>query len=1317
MLLAALLLRPNEVVSVDQLIDALWGGHAPERAAKSLQVYIWQLRKVLGHEVIQTRPPGYTLVLPPGALDLHTFESLLAEARLAEPIKAAAILRAALRLSRGRPLAEFADERFARVEVARIEAVRLAALEERIEADLALGRHGALVGELEALVAAQPLRERPRAQLMVALYRSGRQAEALAAYREGRRILVEELGIEPGRPLQELEQAVLRQDPGLELAGEAAVTPPEKAEPAQQVAAPRALPEERKVVSILVVDLGGFIRADIVDPEDVRTALQPAHAAAKSEIERHGGTVEKLMGGSLMSVFGAPVAHEDDPERAVRAALAIQQWLKDEAHDLQVRIAVNTGVALVSVDARPREGETIAAGAVVNTALRILAGTPVDGILVGEQTYRATRDAIEFRAVAPVEARGEPEPIPAWEALAAHLPLGLSVRHAPSAPLVGRERELDLLESVFARVREERSPQLVTLVGVPGIGKSRLVFELLRIVGQDGAPLTWCQGRCLPYGDGVSFWALGEAVKAQVGILESDSPAQAEEKLRDAVAELVAETNEARWVEEQLRLLVGVTGERGSVEHVGEASPAWRRFLAELANVRPLVLVLEDLQWADEGLLDFVDELADRIRDAPLLVLCSARPELLERRPGWGGGKANALTISLPPLSDEETGRLFAAVLEQPLPEADVREALLARAGGNPLYAQQFARVLTEVGSLEKLPETVHGIIAARLDALAPAEKALLQEASVVGDVFWLGAIDAIGDTSRRQAEELLVGLERKEFVQQALRSSVAGEAEYTFRHVLLRDVAYGQIPRAARGERHSRAAAWIESLGRPDDHAEMLAHHYLNALEYAEAAGRADPALAERARLALRVAGDRALALASYAAAARSYNAALELWPESDPDRVWLVVHAGRASHAADGSGIELLEQGFEELRAGGDAEGAAEVAVELARRSWLAGDRDAAYAWIDCALELATSRGDSRARAYALVERAAYHLSASEHVQAIRLAREALLLAEALGMDDLQVRALDVLGTSRSVTGDVGGLDESKRAIALARERNAFSRLIVAERNLYFSRFFLGHMAGASEALGMYRRDVESYGSADQRRSLRGAEAHEAALHGRWDEAALMLDELISEAEAGAAQYEVPEWRGLRAYIAFARGDFERASAGSERALERARMMKDAQVLAPALAFRGIVLLEEGRRGDASKLASELLELGSVLVPALTTVHPAVTLIECAWLLRDLGREAELLSALGSATSTPWCDAARAIARGDMAHGVELTARIGAPSAEAYTRLRAAQELARAGHRAEARECLAPADAFYRRVGAAYYLAQAEQVLARSA
>jgi class 3 adenylate cyclase/tetratricopeptide (TPR) repeat protein len=1076
--------------------------------------------------------------------------------------------------------------------------------------------------------------------------------------------------------------------------------------------------EERKVVTVVFADLVGFTsRAERMDPEDVRALLAPYHARLRSELERFGGTVEKFIGDAVMALFGAPAAHEDDPERAVRAALAIRDWVRDQEEELQLRLAVNTGEALVTLGARPEAGEGMASGDVVNTAARLQSAAPVNGVLVGETTYRATRDVIDYVEREPVEAKGKAQALAVWEAVQARSRLGVDLALRTAAPLVGRRRELDLLLSAVARVREECSPQLVTLVGVPGIGKSRLVFELSQALEEERELITWRHGRCLPYGDGISFWALGEMVKTQAGILESDSPDQAKRKLHRAVVEVVPDEHEASWVEQQLRPLFGAGGEIGPRERSGEAFAAWRRFLEGVADLRPLVLVLEDLHWADEGLLEFVDELAERIREVPLLVLCTARPELLERQPGWGGGKANALTISLPPLSDDETAELVAAALEQPLLAADVQKALLARADGNPLYAEQFARVFAELGSLDELPETVQGIIAARLDSLPPGEKALLQAAAVVGKVFWVGALEAVGDSSRREAEELLFALERKQFVQRARRAAVAGEAEYAFRHVLLRDVAYAQIPRASRGEKHRRAAAWIESLGRPDDHAEMLAYHYLSALEYTKAAGIEDSRLVERSRFALRAAGDRALSLASYAAAARFYATALELWPENDRERVWLFIHTGRASHAADGTGLDLIERGFEELRSRGDADGAAEVAVDAARRFWLGGDRDAAYAYIDRGLELSEG-GDSRARAYALVERAAYHMNASEHSQAIRLAREALPLVEALGIDDLHVRALDVLGSSRVQNGDVGGLDDSRRAIALARERNVFSRLIVAEFNVYFQQLFLGELAAASEVLRVFARDVERYGTADQRKSLHGAEAHEAVRRGRWDEATRLLDEVIAEAEAGAApHYEDPLWRALRASIALASGQLEAASAGSEKALDRARRRKDPQILAPTLTVRGVVLLAQGRREEASRLASELLARGSVLVTALLDFHLTATPIEFAWLLRDLGREAELLSALESAPATPWLEAARAIANGDFTHAIELVVRTGAPSVEAYTRLRTAQELARAGGHAEADEQLRTALAFYRSVGATRYIREGEALLAASA
>jgi DNA-binding SARP family transcriptional activator/class 3 adenylate cyclase len=1319
-LLAVLLLYANEVVSTGRLIEALWE-EPPGKGAKAVQVYISRLRKALGGTMPRSRPPGYLLELSPEQLDLARFRRLREEARR-DPASAAEKLEEALALWRGQALAEFVSEPFARVERVRFEEERLEALEEWIEAELALGCHAALAGELKALVAVHPLRERLRGQLMLALYRCGRQAEALAAYREGRRELVEELAIEPGRALQELEQAILCQDPALELTSTTVPVPAPISAPvsantraAVELSSPSAgMREERKVVSVLFVELVGFTaRAERADPEEVRAALRRFRVVAKREIERFGGTIESFIGDTVMAVFGAPAAHEDDPERAVRAALSIRRWASEKAEDLQMRMAVDTGAAVVSVDSRP-EDEPITAGDVVNSAQRLQVAAPADGILVGERTYRATRQAIDYRDTAPVEAKGKSGVIWAWEAARARPRRGVDLVREPRTPLVGRERELDLLVSVLARVVGERSPQLVTLVGVPGIGKSRLVFELAKTLEQEREQMTWRQGRCLPYGNGVSFWALGEIVKAQAGILESDRPEQVEEKLRAAAAEVLTAEDEAVWVERELRPLVGAGGELGLGERSGEGFAAWRRFLEGLAELRPLVLVLEDLHWADEGLLEFVDALAGRLRDAPLLVLCTARPELLERRPGWGGGKANALTISLAPLSDAETAQLVAAVLEQPQLEAGLREALLARAAGNPLYAEQFARVLAELGSLEELPETVHGIIAARLDGLLPPEKALLQDAAVVGKVFWLGALEAIGDVSRRQAEELLLGLERKEFVQQARRASVAGEAEYAFRHVLLRDVAYAQIPRAARGEKHRRVAGWTESLGRPEDHAEMLAHHYSSALEYAKVTGREDPYVAERARLALRAAGERALALASYSTAARFYNAALELWPETDPERVWLLVHAGRARYAADGTGIDLLERSFEELRSRGDLDAAAEVAVEVARRFWLGGDRDPAYSYIDRALELTEGRGHPRARAYALVERAAYHMNASEYPQAIRLAREALPLTEAPGMDEMHARTLDVLGASRAYSGDAAGLDDSRRAIALARDRNAFSRLIVAELNLHCQHFFLGHLEAASDTLRAARRDVESHGTTDQRNWLHIAEAHEALLQGRWKEAARILDQRIAEAEAGLVHYLDPACRALLASIALARGDLEAASTASATALDRARATKDPQILAPALALRATVLLAKGQLKHVSRLASEMLARGYVLVTALLELQPAVTPIEFAWLIRDLGRDAELLTALESAPPTPWLEAARAIARGEIEHSVELVARIGAPSVNAYARLRAAEELARLGRHTDAATQLAPAVIFFRKVGATRYIAQAEETLA---
>ena len=726
--------------------------------------------------------------------------------------------------------------------------------------------------------------------------------------------------------------------------------------------------EERKVVTVLFADLVGFTsRAEQLDPEDVRALLSPFYVRLRGELERFGGTVEKFIGDAVMALFGAPVAHEDDPERAVRAALAIRDWVREEGQ-IQVRLAVNTGETLVTLGAQPAQGEGMAAGDVVNTAARLQASAPVNGVLAGERTFRQTRAVIEYRPAAPVAAKGKREPVAVWEALRPRARFGVDVPHPAQTALVGRERELGVLRDLLGRVRSERSPQLVTLVGVPGIGKSRLLYELSQIAEAEPDLISWRQGRSLPYG-GVSFWALAEMVKAQAGILEGDTSGDAEAKLAEMAGDVLRGSPEAEWVRRHLGALVGL-GE-GAVpvggDRRGEVFSAWRHFLEALADWRPLVLVFEDLHWADEGLLDFVDYLAEWAGEVPLLVVGTARPELLARRPGWGGGKPNAVTLSLAALSDEDTARLIGLLRGRAVLDAGQQAVLLARAGGNPLYAEQYVQMLAEHGAGRQLPvpESIQAIIAARLDLLAPPDKRLLQFAAVIGKVFWSGAVAGLGgEGGAGELEEYLHGLQRRQFVRRERASSVAGETQYAFVHVLVRDVAYGQIPRAARAGQHAAAAGWIESLGRPDDHAEMLAHHYLSALELARATNQDLSGLAPGARTALHRAGDRALALNAFPAAAGYYRAALALWPpDAREQRAGLLRLLGTAAYETGD-----LEQAEAVLAQASQAAEAARLSVLQARirvllaeiRALQGGPGEEALAECEAATAILEAEGD---------------------------------------------------------------------------------------------------------------------------------------------------------------------------------------------------------------------------------------------------------------------------------------------------------------------------------------------------------------------
>jgi class 3 adenylate cyclase/tetratricopeptide (TPR) repeat protein len=636
--------------------------------------------------------------------------------------------------------------------------------------------------------------------------------------------------------------------------------------------------EERKLVTVLVGELvGASASTQGLDPEDVRELLSPYHARIRADLERFGGTVEKFIGNQLVAVFGTPAAHEDDPERAVRAALTIRDWLVDRGKGLRAQIGVATGEALVTPAALASSGP-MPVGEVVNIAASLRAAAPVDSVIVDGQTFRRTEEAIEYCAAEILTARSQSGPVNVWEAMRPLAQPGVDRSHH-HAPYIGRERELAVVLERLAWAASELSPQLVTIVGVPGIGKTRLVAELQDAAAAAGEPLIWRQGRSVPYGGGLSFWALAEMVKEETGILESDPPQQVERKLGKAVERIIDDPLEAQRIATSLGALMGIgSQEAASASARRQAFSNWRTFLEALARERTLVLVFEDLHWAEEGLLDFVDELVDRASGVRLLVVATVRPELLDRRPSWAGGKVNALTISLAPLTQIDTARLVAALLERPLLRPDADEALLARVGGNPLYAEQFCRILLEHGRLAELPETIHGIIAARLDLLTDVEKRLLQDAAVIGKVFWVGALQAVGGVSRQEADDRLHGLARRQFVQRVSRSSVAGDIEYTFAHELLREVAYGEIPRVGRAERHRRAAEWIESLGRLEDHGELLAHHYLAALEYMRGQGKETLVVVRRTVDALRRAGLHAMRLSANQRAVEHISRAISL-------------------------------------------------------------------------------------------------------------------------------------------------------------------------------------------------------------------------------------------------------------------------------------------------------------------------------------------------------------------------------------------------------------------------------------------------------
>jgi DNA-binding SARP family transcriptional activator len=857
-LLAILLLRANEVVSSDRLIEELWT-EPPPTAANTLQVYVGRLRKALeparppgaASVILSTRSPGYVLHVGPGRLDSERFEGLVAEGRRAreadENEVARQRLRTALALWRGRALADFLYEPFAQTEIARLEELHVDALEDRFDVELALGRHAQLVAELEALVAEHPLRERLRGQLMLALYRCDRQAHALEVYREARRTLVDELGIEPSPLLRRLETAILNQDAALEqpsrwlLGGGAQATIP--AAPVHS----RGDGALRKTVTVLMAGAAGDMR---LDPEALARFGGDLRDAASSAARRYGGEVTSVRSDEVTVVFGVPSVHEDDARRAVAAALEIREALATRpATGPGAGIGIATGEVLVGGDDSPS-----VIGDPVSAAQRLKAGTGPGEILLADETHRLLGG--QARAAALEAASGR-----AWRLIRLSRDPPLLAR-PPTRALVGRGTELRRLQQALDRTTRERTAQLVSIAGPPGIGKSRLVAEF---TVEAGAAMTLA-GRCVPYGEGITFRPLREIIERLGG--------------PGSLRGLLADEDRGDLT---IKRLSGSADVAESVSGTEEIFWAAGALFAALARRAPLVVVLEDVHWAEPTFLDLIAYLHGALSDAPVLLLCVARPELLELRPDWGTTKSASETVLVGPLPAAEAKLLIEGLL--PGLETDVRTRVLQAAEGNPLFIEQLLASLAEAeGEVTELsiPPTIQAVLAARLDRLGPGERAVVARAAVIGRDFSVEAATALLPSDARPfAPRHVQTLMEKDLIEPVHGPS--SREKLRFRHALIQQAAYRAIPKRARAELHESFGTWVKQREAPAEpaQAESVGYHLEQAFRYRSELGpvtASERALGQRAADLLGAAGGLAFRRGDMPAAANLLGRAASL-------------------------------------------------------------------------------------------------------------------------------------------------------------------------------------------------------------------------------------------------------------------------------------------------------------------------------------------------------------------------------------------------------------------------------------------------------
>ena len=801
--------------------------------------------------------------------------------------------------------------------------------------------------------------------------------------------------------------------------------------------------EERRVVTVLFADLAGSTAlGSRIDPEELRVIQGDLFELVNAEVERFGGLSEKFVGDAVLAVFGVPLAHDDDAERAVRAALAVRDEFAPFAADVRtrhgaevgLRIGVNTGEVVAGREAASR-GELMVSGDAVNVAARLQQRAVPGQVLVGERTQAATRRSIRYRDLGAAQAKGKAAPLPAWEAVAVVALPGARGIEGLTADMIGREEELVVLRALTARVARERTPQLVTIYGHAGVGKTRLLTEFVSQL--PGAHLLL--GRCLPYGEGITYWPLGEAAKGHAGILDSDPADAALLKLQSVVARHVRPEHVAGVVD-AIGWTIGLALPADDERDIGALlRESWRRYLCGLGGEQLTVLVVEDVHWASEPLLELLDKLTDALADTAVLTICTARPEFFDTRGAWGGGVRDAASIRLAPLPETESLQLVEALVGVGGLPGELTRRIVARAEGNPFYVEEILQMLIDREAIARenggwsvrarldeveLPDSIHGVIAARVDLLDAASREALRRCSVMGRVFWPHAVGV--------DESVIASLSRRALVTEHPESTVAGMREFAFKHALTHDVAYSTLPRGERRDLHRQVGTWVEAVapGRESEMAEIAAYHFDRALEYGETSAE----VRARACELFLVAADAALARVAADSAQRLFGRALELAPDAR-GRILALLGLGRTSLVANE--VELAHQRFSAAHDAASELGERRLVADslswLSRASWITGRWQHALPEASAAVDALEGLDETPQLARALARLSQLEML-SGLPRAESRAREAIAVARRVGdvHAELNARAnLAVTLGNRGVPLDIG---EMREVLALA-------------------------------------------------------------------------------------------------------------------------------------------------------------------------------------------------------------------------------------------------------------------------------------------